>query len=78
MKSQKTVLVVEDNHALQEAIKFKLEQAGANVFTASSGEEALEILKSHYPDFVMLDILLPGMDGLEVQRHIRGNVLLRG
>ena len=78
MKSQKTVLVVEDDHALQEAIKFKLEQAGANVLAAGSGEEALEILKSHYPDFIMLDILLPGMDGLEVLRHIRENALLQG
>ena len=78
MKSQKTVLVVEDDHALQEAIKFKLEQAGAHVITASSGEEALEILKSHYPDFTMLDILLPGMDGLEVLHHIRDNALLQG
>ena len=76
MKSQKTVLVVEDDEALQEAFKFKLEQAGVKVLTARSGEETLEILHAYDPDFVMLDLLLPGMSGLEILHKIRENPLL--
>ena len=76
MKSHKTVLVVEDELALQEAMQLKLEQAGITVRTASTGEEALKILESYRPDLMMLDIVLPGIDGLEVLRTIRNNPLL--
>jgi len=67
----KSILVVEDEQALQEALKLKLEQEGIEVLTASSGEEALEILKKRRPTLVSLDILLPKKNGLEVLRTIR-------
>ncbi len=67
----KTVLVVEDEPALQEAIKFKLEKRGINVMLASSGEQALEMLKQKRPQLIWLDILLPGINGLEVLEKIR-------
>lgn len=69
----KNILVVEDEQALQEALKLKLEKEGIGVLTASTGEEALEILKTHRPTLVSLDILLPRMNGLEVLRNIREN-----
>jgi CheY-like chemotaxis protein len=70
---QKTVLVVEDELALQEAAKLKLEKMGVSVLTASSGEEALEILKTTKPALLWLDLLLPGMNGLEVLRTVRAD-----
>lgn len=70
-KENKTILVVEDEQALQEAIKLKLKKDGVNVVTASSGEEALDYLKNNKPDLLWLDILLPGVDGIEVLRKVR-------
>ena len=73
----KTVLVVEDEPPLQEAIKFKLEQRGINVIAASTGEQALELLKVKRPQLVWLDILLPGISGLEVLERIRKDPKLK-
>jgi CheY-like chemotaxis protein len=75
--SQKTVLVLEDEPALQEAIKLKLQQSGVHVLTASNGEDALEILKQTKPNLAWFDILLPGMNGLEVLRQVRGDERLK-
>ncbi|MEN9558705.1 MAG: hypothetical protein RL141_1074 [Candidatus Parcubacteria bacterium] len=68
---QKTILVVEDDQALQEALKLKLVQAGFAVTTAGSGEEALEAVKKQRPTLISLDILLPRMNGLEFLQIIR-------
>lgn len=73
----KTILVVEDEQALQEAIKLKLEKDGIDVVTASSGEEALNRLKQAKPNLVWLDILLPGINGLEVLRKIRDDFKMK-
>lgn len=73
----KTILVVEDEQALQEAIKLKLEKDGIDVITASSGEEALNRLKETKPNLVWLDILLPGINGLEVLRKIRDDFKMK-
>ena len=69
----KSILVVEDEQALQEALKLKLTKEGIEVLTASTGEEAIEILKTRRPTLVSLDILLSRMNGLEVLRNIREN-----
>jgi CheY-like chemotaxis protein len=71
------VLVVEDEPALQEAIKFKLEQRGIQVSLAATGEEALNLAKAQRPDLVWLDILLPGMSGLEVLEKMRQDRALK-
>ncbi|MEK7149763.1 MAG: response regulator [Patescibacteria group bacterium] len=71
MAIKKTILVVEDDLALQEAIKLKLEKDGINVWTAVTGEEALSILKDKKPNLVWLDILLPKINGLEFLEIIR-------
>lgn len=68
---KKSILVVEDEPALQEAVKLKLTQKGIDVVTANSGEEAVQKLKEKKPSLVWLDVLLPGMNGLEVLRWIR-------
>ena len=70
---QSTILVVEDEQALQEALKLKLEKAGVRILTASTGEDALETLKNETPTLVSLDILLPNKNGLEVLQILRSN-----
>lgn len=73
MNHSKIILVVEDEAPLREAIKFKLEKSGFHVIEARSGEEAIEILKHTTPSLVWLDLLLPGINGVEVLRSIREN-----
>ncbi len=66
-----TVLVVEDDATLQETLAYNLEQDGYAVLTASDGEEGLSIIRKHHPDLVVLDIMLPRLDGLAVCRLVR-------
>ena len=68
------ILVVDDDPVIQELIKNMLAENGyENIQTAGSGEEALEMMKQNPPDLVVLDILLPGMQGYEVCRKMRAN-----
>jgi len=71
MSEEPTVLVVDDlpqNVRLLDAV---LSPRGYRVLTAGSGQEALDLLKKHEPDLVLLDIVMPGLDGYEVCRRIR-------
>lgn len=77
MSNKKTILVVEDEKNLLEAIRRKLEKENVNVLIAETGEEALAILEKQKPDLVWLDILLPGINGLEVLRSARNNPSLK-
>lgn len=63
------VLIIEDNETLNEAYKLILEKDGHEVSTAFNGEEGLEKLKEVSPDLILLDMLMPKMDGLEFLRH---------
>ena len=69
----KTVLIVDDEPNIVVPIEFLMEQNGYSVLTAGSGEEALEIIAKYEPDLVLLDIMLPGVDGYEVCEIIRLN-----
>lgn len=77
MEKEKTVLVVEDDIALQEALKLKLKKEGIRVLTANSGEAALAVLRQEMPDLITLDILLPQMNGIEFLRQIRADKSLK-
>src|SRR3989304_5252314 len=68
---KKSILVVEDEPALLEAVKLKLVKLEFDALTATTGEEALTTLSQKKPNLVWLDVLLPGMNGLEVLRKIR-------
>lgn len=70
-KNKKSILIVEDEESLLEALKLKLEKAGVDVLTAGTGEEALAILKNRRPALISLDIILPKMNGIEVLQNIR-------
>ncbi len=65
------ILVVDDEAVLVETIAYNLEQAGYRVVTAADGRSALDAARSEIPDLIILDIMLPGMDGLEVCRQLR-------
>lgn len=65
------VLVVDDEEPILELLQYNLEKAGYEVMTATDGVKALEMAKKFLPDLVLLDIMMPGMDGVETCRHLR-------
>jgi len=69
---QKTsILVIEDDRDITELIRYNLEQEGFRVSAVADGERGLEAAMRSKPDLVLLDLMLPGMDGLEVCRRMR-------
>ncbi|ANT65306.1 MULTISPECIES: response regulator transcription factor [Prosthecochloris] len=75
--SDPLILVVEDDHNLAKLLKYNLEKAGYKCQHAESGEAALELLKGKVYDLMLLDIMLPGMDGFEVCRKVRQHQLYK-
>ena len=71
MSEQRTVLVVDDEEAIAEAVRKRLESEGYRVEVAFDGPEAIRLHGEVSPDLVVLDLMLPGMDGLEVCREIQ-------
>jgi DNA-binding response OmpR family regulator len=65
------ILVVDDEAVLVETIAYNLEQSGYQVITAADGVSALEVARKESPDLIVLDVMLPGMDGVEVCRQLR-------
>jgi DNA-binding response OmpR family regulator len=72
------VLVVDDQRDILGLIKLRLEQAGYEVITATDGEQALELVRSRQPNLVVLDVMLPIIDGREVTRRIRTDARTAG
>ncbi|MGB9776449.1 MAG: response regulator transcription factor [Anaerolineae bacterium] len=66
-----TILVVDDEPQILRLVRAYLEEAGFRVVTASDGEQALYVARHEQPDLIILDILMPKMDGLEFTRRIR-------
>ena len=73
----KSVLIVEDEGAMQRALKNKLENAGYSVMTAADGTEALEQMRSGKPDLVLLDLIMPKLDGISVLREVKADEALK-
>jgi DNA-binding response OmpR family regulator len=67
----KSILLVDDDALLRRSLAFNLEKAGYQVSAAATAENALAIARHTPPDLILLDIGLPGMDGLEALRHFR-------
>ena len=77
MGVKRTILVVEDEKDIRELVRFHLEQEGYAVREADSGERALQQIASERPALVVLDIMLPATDGLEVCRRLRASEATR-
>lgn len=73
----KTILAVDDEEHILELISYNLQNGGYKVIKAETGEEALELLEHNQIDLLLLDLMLPGMDGIEVLRIIRSHTKLK-
>lgn len=69
----KVILAIDDEEHILELLSYNLESNGFRVLTADSGEDGLELLKREAVDLVLLDIMLPGIDGMEMLKRIRKN-----
>ncbi len=72
-----TILVVDDEEDIQELVKLNLAREGYDVLTAGSGEQALEVAQARQPALTVLDLMLPGIDGLEVCQILKANAKTR-
>jgi two-component system OmpR family response regulator len=71
MASNRTILVADDDAGILQVVEFALKKAGFEVIKARNGKEALELFHSCKPDLLVLDIMMPELDGIEVCRRIR-------
>ncbi|MBP1693052.1 MAG: putative OmpR family two-component response regulator [Chloroflexi bacterium] len=69
--AEKTILVIEDEPSIAEVVSLYLRRAGFQVQAASDGQIALDALEQHIPDLVILDLMLPGVDGYSLTRWLR-------
>jgi len=74
----KEILIVDDEPSIVVPIQFLMEQQGYSVIVAENGHDALDVIYKYIPDLVLLDIMLPGIDGYEVCEIVRLNPKLRG
>ncbi len=65
------ILVIEDEESINTLLQFNLEQAGFEVITAMDGVTGLELAREEHPDLIVLDLMLPEMDGLDVCKNLR-------
>jgi CheY-like chemotaxis protein len=73
-----SILLVDDSVHNLKLTRFLLRQGGFDVRTAENAEEALSALARHIPDLILMDLQLPGMDGLQLTRHLRRDASLKG
>lgn len=66
MNEQPTILLVDDEQKVLDLISFRLQLLGYQVITATNGEDGLSLAEEHHPDLIILDVTLPGTDGLTV------------
>jgi two-component system phosphate regulon response regulator PhoB len=71
MSEKKSILIVEDEEDILALIHYNLTREGYKVLTATSGEQGVKLACEHQPDLVVLDLMLPGIDGLQVCRELK-------
>ena len=71
--AKENILVVDDEEHIVELLKFNLMNSGYSVTTANNGLDALKIANENKPNLILLDLMLPGMDGLEICKEIKRN-----
>lgn len=77
-KEKPNILFVEDDLSLQKSIAYILDQEGFNVVCTRTGEEAIELSRKLVPDLILLDLVLPGMDGFHVCEHLKNDPSTEG
>ena len=70
---KQTILVIDDEKDIQKLLQYNLEKEGYQVLAAKTGEEGLELAKTKRPDLVILDLMLPGIDGIEVCKLLQAD-----
>ena len=68
-----TILVIDDERDLIELVRYNLEKEGFDVIAATDGQSGLEVVRKHRPDLVVLDLMMPGLDGLQVCQQLRSD-----
>lgn len=73
MMKKKTILLVEDEHFLSDIYKHQLEERGCDVHVAGDGRQALGVLESIKPDVILLDLIMPSMNGFDFLETLRAH-----
>ena len=71
--AKERILVVDDEEDILELVRFNLDREGYQVISTTSGEKALKIAKTEFPDLIVLDLMLPGIDGLECTKLLKND-----
>ena len=66
-----SILIIDDEEDIRELLSYNLQKEGYNVMDAENGEKGIQLMKTNHPDLVLLDVMMPGMDGIEVCEAIR-------
>lgn len=66
-----SILIIDDEEDIRELLQYNLKKEGFNVMDAENGEKGIQLMKVNHPDLVLLDVMMPGMDGIEVCETIR-------
>jgi two-component system alkaline phosphatase synthesis response regulator PhoP len=69
----KRILAVDDEKHILRLVQINLEKAGYDVFTASNGREAIEAVREHNPDLIVMDVMMPEMDGIEALKILKSD-----
>ncbi|HKI49142.1 MAG TPA: response regulator [Desulfobacteria bacterium] len=72
--SKEQILVVDDEEDILELVRFNLSKEGYRAICAETGEKAVKMARSEHPDLIVLDLMLPGMDGLEVTKFLKNDL----
>jgi two-component system, OmpR family, alkaline phosphatase synthesis response regulator PhoP len=75
--TKEKILVVDDEEDILELVRYNLSREGYKVLSATSGEEGLKSARAEKPDLIILDLMLPGVDGLDVTRRLKGDEATR-
>jgi two-component system alkaline phosphatase synthesis response regulator PhoP len=68
-----SILIIDDEDDIRDILKYNLEKEGFDIRVASNGEQGLKLIQQSIPDLIILDVMMPGMDGIEVCEAIRNN-----
>ncbi|MFO7910667.1 MAG: response regulator [Desulfotignum sp.] len=71
--ARETILIVDDEEDIIELIRYNLKNEGYDILTAFTGEQAIKIARQSLPDLIVLDLMLPGIDGLEVTKFLKNS-----